>query len=70
MAGFVVNEITSKSKKAYFYIMNAGKNATQNDIERNLYHNLPVHQHNKRIYDTKKYRRMRNNKVRRYSYKI
>jgi len=68
MAGFVVNGITYKSKKAYFYIMNPDvKNATQNDIDRYLYHNLPEYHHNKRIYYREKYRKMRNNKVRRYT---
>ena len=51
LAGFIVNGVTYKSKKAYFYIMNPGvKNATQNDIDRCLYHNLPEYHHHKRNY--------------------
>ena len=68
MAGFIVNGVTYKSKKAYFYIMNPGvKNATQNDIDRCLYHNLPEYHHHKRNYYREKYRKMKDHKVRRYT---
>ena len=67
MAGFIVNGVTYKSKKAYFFIMNPDvKNATQNDIDRYLYHNLPEYHHHKRIYYREKYRKTKDNKVRMY----
>ena len=68
MAGFTVNGITFKSKKAYFYVMNPDvKNATQNDIDRYLYHNLPEYHHKKRGYYRQKYRTLKGNKVRPYT---
>ena len=51
MAGFTVDGITFKSKKAYFYVMNPDiKNATQNDGDRYLYHNVPKYHHRKRVF--------------------
>ena len=48
--------------------MNPGiKNATQNDIDRYLYHNLPEYHHHKRNYYREKYRKMKDHKVRRYT---
>ena len=68
MAGFTVNGITFKSKKAYFYVMNPDvKNATQNDIDRYLYHNLPEYHHKKRGYYRQKYRTLKGNKVHPYT---
>ena len=37
------------------------KNATQNDIDRYLYHNLPEYHHKKRGYYRQKYRTLKDN---------
>ena len=68
MAGFTVNGVTFKSKKAYFYLMNPDiKNATQNDVDRYLYHNVPKYHHRKRGFYRQKYRSLKNNNVRQYT---
>ena len=64
---FIVNGQTYTSKKAYFLEMNPSKiDATQNDIDRYLYHNVKEYHDSKRTYYREKYRTLKNNNVRRY----
>ena len=58
---FIVNNQTYASKKAYFLEMNPDQtDATQNDIDRYLYHEC------KRSYYREKYRAQKNNEVQKY----
>ena len=64
---FVVDGITYKSKRAYFHEMNPDhENATQNEIDKFLYHNVPEYQNNKSMYYRGEYRLLKNNNVRNY----
>ena len=64
---FIVNGQTYNSKKAYFLEMNPDKtDATQNDIDRYLYHNVKEYHDSKRTYYREKYRTQKNNVVRGY----
>ena len=64
---FIVNGQTYNSKKAYFLEMNPDRtDATQNDIDRYLYHNVKEYHDSKRTYYREKYRTQKNNVVRGY----
>ena len=67
---FVVDGITYKSKRAYFYEMNPDReNATQNEIDKFLYHNVTEYHNTKSTFYREKYRKMKNNNVRNYKRK-
>ena len=67
---FVFNEITYKSKKAFFYAMNPDRQhekVTQNEVDMFMYHNnLAYHEH-KKIYYRDKYRKNKSGNVRKYT---
>ena len=64
---FIVHNQTYASKKAYFLEMNPDQtDATQNDIDRYLYHNVKEYHECKRSYYREKYRAQKNNEVRKY----
>ena len=64
---FIVNGQTYNSKKAYFLEMNPSMiNASQNEIDRYLYHNVKEYHDCKRTYYREKYRTLKNNNVRQY----
>ena len=65
--GFIVNGETYKTQKDYFYRMNPEKTGVkQCDIDNFLYHNVKEYREKKRAYYREKYRKQRENKVRRY----
>ena len=67
---FVVDGITYKSKRAYFHEMNPDReNATQNEIDKFLYHNVTEYHNTKSTFYREKYRTMKNNNVRNYKRK-
>lgn len=67
---FVVDGITYKSKRSYFHEMNPDReNATQNEIDKFLYHNVTEYHNTKSTFYREKYRTMKNNNVRNYKRK-
>ena len=62
-----MNGETYKSQRDYFYRMNPDKQSVkQSDIDNFLYHNVKEYHEKKRAYYREKYRKQRENKVRRY----
>ena len=63
----IVQGITYKSKRAYYETIHPEHvDATQNDIDRYLYHNVPEYHNKKKTFYREKYREKKNNTVRRY----
>ena len=64
---FIANGKIYKSRKAYFLEMNPDDiNATQNDIDRYIYHNVKEYRDHKRSFYRERYRNLKNNNVRQY----